>query len=311
MNKITFNSIENQCKENGLSFIYDKSNKIKYNIKAKYCCKEKCINYNSRCFCPPYSYKVQNKTKNKKFVMILVKTYDFSELSHFKNYPNDFNEEFLFKKRVFVRRWVQQSFYSIIKKILNLKDWIKNSQDIFLTGFSINKCNRCINKKTTLRDNCIQFPSPEAIGIDVQKTLSHYNYYIQFGVKERLTKVIIIFTDYKASSEKIVNISNLDNRFQKPYNISGRKLVNKLKASYPLIEFKFRNIKENPLHLYPKYKFLEYWQNTIFWNPIRKSKKIQKEIHNFVFMQNFPFALNYAIKDISPDYSKYSYIEFL
>lgn len=292
--------------------IFSSPKELVFDERAQYCCKMKCKNYNSRCYCPPYSLNYQKDIINKNIVVIFIKTYDFSELNHFKNYPNDYNKDYIFKKRVFVRRWVQSDYYKKIKQIF--KDWGINSTDLFTGGFSMTKCCKCysnppIKKK---KKSCIPMPSPEALGIDVLKSLDKLNYYLKFGVSERLTKVSMIFTnDFDYKKYLGMSLKGNDKSFKNKQNTTDNILDN-LIMSFKPIEFKMVDVKNLIYLLKDEYKWLEHWKKGILWKEkLNIKNNFQELIHKFIFMKNNYFALDFKTKLIFKESIDYEGIEFI
>jgi len=296
---------------NEMSVMFLSPEDLVFDPRSQYCCRMKCLNYNTRCYCPPYSLTYQNSIKNKNLGIIFAKTYDFSELSHFINNPVDYNEKYLFKNRVFVRRWVQSDFYKKVKSIFS--SWGFNSRDIFAGGFCLKRCKKCFksNNTSVIEKKCIPMPSPEALGIDVKRTLERLNYFIKFGVMEKMTKVSMLFTDIPEDMNFIsVRLDGNDKQHEKNVT-NSESLYNQLCQRFKFIEFKEVNVK----HLYPRikeeYQWLKNWKNAILWKTKKKSKRqIQNDLHKFVFMKNYYFALDFSTKTIFKENSNYDGIEF-
>lgn len=284
---------------------------IVFDKRSPYCCRMKCPNYNTRCYCPPYSLKYQSSIKNKNLAMIFVKTYDFSELTHFINNPEDYNEKYLFNKRVFVRRWVQSDFYKKIKSIYN--SWGLNSIDIFAGGFCLSRCRKCYKDKDSSKTskNCIPMPSPEALGIDVKRTLEKLNYYIKFGVMKRMTKVSMLFTDIPEYTKYLnMRLNGNDKPFDKNI-ILNKNLFKELNHKFKSIEFREIQVQQLLSKIKKEYQWLRNWKKALLWRSEKRSQKqIQNEIHKFVFMNNYYFALDFNTKTIFKEDSKYNGIEF-
>jgi predicted metal-binding protein len=318
--KIAINSLESKkiqkllenplLKEMTVFFI--STNDLIFDDRSQYCCRMKCPNYNTRCYCPPYSLTYQNSIKNKNLAIIFAKTYDFSELTHFINNPEDYNEKYLFKNRVFVRRWVQSDFYKKVKSFFN--SWGYNSKDLFAGGFCLTRCKKCFKSKDTpsMLKKCIPMPSPEALGIDVKRTLEKMNYYIKFGVMKKITKVSMLFTDIPEYTKFLhLRMNGNDKLHEKNIIINYESLYNQLCQRFECIEFNEVNVKD----LYPKikegYQWLKNWKKAILWKAKKKSKReIQNNIHKFVFMKNYYFALDFNTKTIFKENSSYDGIEF-
>ncbi len=301
-----------------LTIIVCKTESLIFDERGSFCCKYKCKNYMTRCYCPPYSLELAKNVKSKKFAIIFAKTYDFSELKHFQSKKDDLNPNYLKKMRVFVRRWVQHNFYSGIKEIFS--KWGLNQNDLFAGGFSFSKCKKCYNESVfnskidQKRKNCLKMPSPEALCIDVSKTLFNFNYYLEFGVKTHITKVSMIFTD-NPSCDPYLNtkISKQDNLISKIPQIKDFNIL--LKEAFPNLctselerEFYIHALKK-------EFQWLSLWKRAIFWKSVDKNlKKIQAKIHEIVFMQNNYYALDFLVKDVFiPNFDKIDFIgvEFL
>jgi len=284
-------------------------NDLVFDERIQFCCMRKCPNYNTRCYCPPYSLKYRDSVLKKNLVIIFAKTYDFSELSHFINFPQDYNDNYLHRNRVFVRRWVQSDFYKKIKKVYEI--WGFNSEDIFAGGFSLNKCRKCLKSNTLLTNKCLPLPSPEALGIDVKKTLEKLDYHIKFGVKKKITKVSMLFTNIPDN----LNYLNIRlNGYDKPHRekIEYRDdLINELSHNFNFVEFKKINVNELFFHIKEEYNWLKFWSNGIIWKTHKKlKKKIQDEIHRFTFMKNYYFALDFDSKSIFKTKLDFDGVEF-
>ncbi len=286
-------------------------NDLIFDDRSQYCCRMKCPNYNTRCYCPPYSLTHQSSIKNKKLVIIFAKTYDFSELTHFINNPEDYNEKYLFKNRVFVRRWVQSDFYKKVKSLFN--SWGYNSKDLFAGGFSLTRCKRCLksNDSSFIFKKCIPMPSPEALGIDVKRTLEKMNYYIKFGITKKMTKVSMLFTDIPDYTKYLhLRLEGNDKPHEK--NMTNYEtLYYQLCQRFNFIEFKEVNVKHLYSRIKEEYQWLKNWKNAILWKTKTKSKRqIQNDLHKFVFMKNYYFALDFSTKTIFKENSNYDGIEF-
>lgn len=283
---------------NELTIMFLHPDNVIYDKRTIYCCKIKCPNFNTRCYCPPQSFKLRDSIKNKNLVIILAKTYDFSELTHFKNYPSDFNEEYLFKKRVYVRRWAQSHFYKLIKNVVRL--WGEDSKDFFACGFSLGKCTKCFKKTNGKKlKNCVPMPSPEALGINVQKTLEQLDYHIKFGVQKKMTKVSMIFTNEFNSTDYIYKRYNGDDKPYRKGDSENLNIIRDLKKRFQNTEFKEIKISDFSYQLNEEFSWIKNWNKALLWRTrSRAKKKIKEEIHKFIFMKNFCFALDLTIEDI-------------
>lgn len=277
--------------------------------RGQFCCMQKCRNYNTRCYCPPYSLNYQDSALKKNLAIIFAKTYDFSELSHFINYPQDYNYDYIHRNRVFVRRWVQSDFYKKIKKIFEI--WGFNSEDIFAGGFSLKKCNKCLKSKRIFSNKCLALPSPEALGIDVKKTLEKLDYYLKFGVKRKITKVSMLFTNIPLNSNYLnTKLTGNDKPFREKMQHRD-DFINELSQNFKFVEFNKTNVSGLLLHIKEEYNWLKFWSNAILWRTHKKSKKrIQNEIHRFTFMNNNYYALDFDSRSIFNTKLDFDGVEF-
>ncbi len=296
---------------NELTVMFLHPNDVIYDKRNIYCCKVKCPNFNTRCYCPPQSFRLRNSIKNKNLVVILAKTYDFSELSHFKNHPSDFNEDYLYKKRVFVRRWAQSHFYKLIKNIVRF--WGDYSKDLFACGFSLGKCIKCFsNANEKHYKNCVPMPSPEALGINVQKTLEQLDYHINFGVQKKMTKISMIFTNILNNTNYIYKRYNGDDKPFRDGQSENLNILRDLEKRFKNTEFKEIKISDFLSKLKEEFSWIKNWNKGVLWKTkSRAKKKIKDEIHNFIFMKNFCFALDLTIEDIFKEILSFDGIELI
>lgn len=285
-----------------------------FDRKGLYCCKLKCPNYATRCYCPPFSNKLKKKALSYNTLLIFAKTYDFSELKHFKNYPEHYNEDYLFKKRVFVRRWVQNDFYSKIKQ---LNKFFKNYHpDFFLSGgFSLKKCSKCYEPGKEMKNDiasCGPMPSPEALGIDLKKSLDKFSYFLDFGVKTRMSKVSMVFLNLSTHSDKryIFN-GKFDKPFQK-INEKNLSILKTLQREIKKVQFVLIDTSEIIDFIDVRYSFLKFWKKAILWkSELKSKKKMKKEIHEICFLNNFYYSLDFFVDDIIDSEFSFDGIEFL
>lgn len=280
-----------------MDIIITNPSKLIFDNRCFESCKLHCNNFNSRCFCPPQSHKYIKTITSMKYVIILPKTYDFSELTHFINNPNDLNQEYIFNNRVYVRRWAQNDYYGRVKKIFNL--WRTNFKGFLSSGFSNEKCNKCYTLKIPLKTNCIHYPSPEALSIDVSKTLRQFNYHIKFGIETRMTKISMIFTN--SIPQEFINY-----RFINDYNkllteYQPKNMIVELQLSIPNVLFEVidTNDSEFRLKLMSKNYFCLKWKHVIkitSKKPI--SPKILDRIHELTFMNNNYYAFQMSSTDL-------------
>ncbi|MBD3353318.1 MAG: hypothetical protein GF364_17690, partial [Candidatus Lokiarchaeota archaeon] len=270
------NQLLNSELTQNFTIIFTTPNQLIYDERAPHSCREKCPNYNTRCFCPPFSLKYTEKSKQKKFVIILAKTIHFREMDNKINGNKRINKIKMMKQHYKAESVFQKQIKSIFRW------WGLNYNDIFSAGFPLDKCDRCFKneeqRKLGIKEGCFPMPSAEAFKVDIQKTMEKYDYPIDFYLNKGLTRIAMIFTNEQSCQaylgQKIIhNDFPLSRSSKKPYTIDIPDL---LIQSFPKINFKIIENAEFERFLNQEYSYLFLWKNALLWKYKSRKSKLRK-----------------------------------
>jgi hypothetical protein len=126
-----------------------------------------------------------------------------------------------------------------------------------------------------------------------------------------MTKVSMLFTDIPDHTKYLnLRLNGNDKPFDKNI-ILNKNLLKELNHKFKFIEFREIQVQQLLSKIKKEYQWLRNWKNALLWRTEKSSQKqIQNEIHKFVFMNNYYFALDFSTKTIFKEYSKYNGIEF-
>jgi len=279
------------------SIFIDSPDKLVIDQRTPICCKFYCQNYGKKCYCPPHCLNPEQFTTFKekyKTLIILARCISPNDWTYVKKSPlNEFNPK---KHKVYFRRWAQITTWSLYKKIF--KRFPTSDNSFFMFGTSLNRCYNCkITKK-----NCksgIAWPSPEALGVDIPKTMKKFDYNVKFGVERDIIRVGMILTNQFQDyiGYKKMNLPSTQT-FQ---DVDINQITDSL-SSITQIE---KIIQINPKKIISKSRIrYDYWKKAILWklNKNYQNKKIynkiKNKVHEKVFMNNKYFCLSINNDDI-------------
>ncbi|MCP4762962.1 MAG: hypothetical protein GY870_14380 [archaeon] len=288
---------------NNLTIIITSTSDLVFDERSYYGCKEKCPNYKKRCFCPPYSNEYTKKVKDKKYVIIFVKTQRYSDLDVYKNKKSDSNDEKLENNVSEQLEYYNEAYLNYQNQIKPLfRWWGLDQDDLFSAGFPIGECDFCFKKKKNrengVKEECFPMPSSSAFNIDVMRSLSNLRYNIDLNYNMGMARIAMIFTNNQDCE------SYLDQTFSNndvPFPIlkkTQKNPIDYLPTLFPDVEFKEININDIVSHLKEKYKWLKLWKYAVLWRSKSTNNELKQKIHSAVFKENYYFSQDYYIKKI-------------
>jgi len=304
--KESFNFKENdiiKIMENDFSIIVTSPEQLVLDKRNVICCEYSyCPSYDTKCYCPPNSLSVEKfeeLRKKYKYCIILINVVSPEDWTWVLK-GNVFDEN---KHKVYFRRWAQNITWSIYKKKL-VPIW-KDTDSYLLFGTSISKCNKC-KEKDTKNGRCktgIAWSSPEAVGINVGKTLGRLGFPLKFGVTYDITRIGIILTNeeihYKENYSNIKKVPRYKQKFMLLEEMANRmakeigEKVYILKTNSKYISSNFiitgSEGENEPINI----KWWEYaiiFELKSFEYGNGRAVKMGK-IQGMAFMNNYPYAI--------------------
>jgi predicted metal-binding protein len=321
------NKIDNLLNSNladNFTFIFSNPNEIEHDPKTEYCCMQKCPNYAKRCFCPPFISDLRIQSKNKKYVIIIVRTVGYKNIPQIKENPKKNNPEYLKDHAFELYKAAETEFKDQILQIF--KWWKLNKDEIFSLGFPLTTCDCCFQKVSNqkkgikgIKKECFPMPSVSGFEIDINKTMRKFNYNLDFNLNESMSRVAMIFTDNPDCAKYLKQTVSHNN--QSPPLIEKQVLAVDvlLKEKLPNLEFSLIYTEHIIDELKEEYQYLKLWSHAILWtsnikdSSSKDKNQLKQDVHRIVFNLGFYYALDFIAGDIlkpQSKISKYYGIEF-
>jgi len=306
--KFNFNErdiIKDVIEKQGFSVIVTTPDKLILDSRNEICCKRSyCSSYNKKCYCPPYSLSLKqfDELRQKyKYCIIIISVVSPEEWSYVLK-GNEFDEK---KHKVYFRRWVQNITWGIYRK--KLYPIFRDTDSYLLFGTSVSRCNKCreMKKGEYINNKCktgIAWSSPEAVGVNIGKTLEQFNFSLKFGVTYDITRVATILTNENIHYNEYINIIKVP-KYKQTF-MSLKEMVNFMSKE---IEDKVYILKTKTKHItVNQWKELngkkvdnidwKLWDYFIIFECNYKGygkgreRNIEK-IKEIAFMNNFPYVV--------------------